>query len=260
MNSALYRGHVVHRRHRPTEHRFRYRLFLVLLDLDELDTVFARRWLWSTRRFSLAWFRRRDHLGDPAVPLQEAVRRTVAKKTGHAPAGPIRILTHLRYFGYVQNPVSFYFCYDAAGAEVEAIVAEINNTPWGERHCYVLSRDDNQGTDAHHRYTFAKAFHVSPFMPMELGYEWRFGFEEDRLEIRMANLEGTDRLFDAALSLTRKPITGPSLAGALVRHPFMTAKVVLGIYWNALRLWMKRVRFHAHPKHGTPRTKIRTDS
>ena len=136
--SAIYEGTVRHRRRRPRLHAFTYRVFLMYLDLDDLDDVFQGRWLWSTQRPALARFRREDHVGDPSVPLDEAVRDLVAARTGHRPAGPVRLLTHLRYFGYVMNPVSFYYCFAADGAGLEAIVAEVNNTPWGEQHCYVL--------------------------------------------------------------------------------------------------------------------------
>ncbi len=175
MHSAIYRGWVRHRRHAPRRHVFRYRLFLLYLDLAELDTVFRGRWLWSTRRLALARFHRADHLGDTATPLDAAVRDLVEAQTGRRPAGPIRLLTHLRYFGYCFNPVSFYYCFDASGARVETIVAEVNNTPWGERHCYVLDETHDAGCGDRRRYRFDKAFHVSPFMPMDLTYDWRFG-------------------------------------------------------------------------------------
>ena len=159
--SCLYVGSVRHRRHTPRAHAFRYPLFLAYLDLAELDTVFRGRWLWSARRFALAWFRRRDHLGSPAMPLDQAVRDLVERHSGRRPQGPIRLLTHLRYFGYCFNPVSFYYCFDAQGEQVETVVAEVNNTPWGERHCYVLDGEPRL------RYRTSKAMHVSPFMPMD---------------------------------------------------------------------------------------------
>ena len=139
MHSALYQGWLRHRRRAPRAHAFAYPLFMAYLDLAELDRVFAGRWLWSARRAAPARFAREDHFGDPALPLDEAVRRLVHERTGRRPAGPIRLLTHLRYFGYVFNPVSFFYCY--AGDEVQTIVAEVNNTPWGERCMYVLSRN-----------------------------------------------------------------------------------------------------------------------
>jgi len=247
VNSCLYRGAVRHRRREPVAHEFRYPLFMLYLDLDELPAVFDGRWLWSARRPNLAWFRRADYLGDPRQPLERAVRDLVAERTGVRPAGPIRLLTHLRYFGYVLNPVSFYYCFDAPGRRVEALVAEITNTPWGERHAYVL-RAGGDGADRRlQRFRFPKEFHVSPFMAMEHEYGWRFAPPGRRLLVHMENHAPDGKLFDATLLLRRQPLDGRSLAAALLRHPAMTARVGLGIYWQALRLWAKRAPFHPHP-------------
>ena len=136
--SCLYEGSVRHRRHGTPRDELHYRMFMVYLDLDELPECFDGRLLWSARRPALAWFRRADHLGDPRTPLAEAVRELVAERTGTRPEGPIRLLTHLRYFGHCFNPVSFYYCYDATGEQLSAVVAHVTNTPWGERHSYVL--------------------------------------------------------------------------------------------------------------------------
>ncbi|MEZ5451088.1 MAG: DUF1365 family protein, partial [Thiolinea sp.] len=130
MHSRLYVGRVNHRRYTPRPHAFSYRLFMLYLDLDELPTLFKPYWLWSVDRPNLARFRRRDHLGDPQQPLSEAVRERIEQETGRRPAGPIRLLTHFSYFGYRFNPVSFYYCFDAADQQLEYIVAEVNNTPW----------------------------------------------------------------------------------------------------------------------------------
>ncbi len=265
MHSSLYFGRVRHRRFLPREHTFRYDLFMVYLDLAELDRVFAGRWLWSTRRTALARFRRADYLGDPSLSLDEAVRQRVAQATGQRPTGPIRMLTHLRYFGYVFNPVSFYYVHDAADTRVETIVAEITNTPWEERHSYVLTQDtagNPTNSDdptqcprpgAPQRHRFAKAFHVSPFMPMEQGYDWRFSEPGNTLSVHMQNLQAESKVFDATLALERQPITGASLARALLLFPLMTLKIIAAIHWQALRLWLKRTPFHAHPSR-RPRT------
>lgn len=253
MNSAIYAGQVRHRRFHPKPHAFQYGLFMVLLDLDELDTVFSKRWLWSTRWFNLAWFRRKDHLGDPQKPLVNEVRRLVCKHTGHTPQGPIRLLTHLRYFGYCFNPVSFYYCYDATGARVETVVAEVNNTPWGERHCYVLPEIMNRGHARHKRYAFSKHFHVSPFMEMALDYDWRIAAPGEQLAVHMQNHKPAEahshKVFDATLVLNRLPITGINLAKVLIQYPAMTIKVTAGIYYQALKLWLKGVPFYDHPKN-----------
>jgi DUF1365 family protein len=246
LNSCIYRGVVRHRRLTPA-HRLRLPLFMVYLDLDELDRVFEGRWLWSTRRPNLAWFRRKDHFGDPQVPLDTAVRDLVESRTGRRPAGPIRLLTHLRYFGYCLNPISLFFCHDVA-ERIEAVVAEVHNTPWGERYCYVLeeSPKDPAGKMRHRT---VKAFHVSPFMEMELDYRWMITPPGRRFAIHMESYRSREKVFDATMSLSRREIDRRTLNGSLLRYPFMTLQVVLFIYLHAGLLWLKRAQFHPHPKH-----------
>jgi hypothetical protein len=249
MKSALYTGRLSHRRFSPVAHAFRYHVTFCWLDLAELDTVFNGRWLWSTRRPALAWLRRADYLGDPVVPLDQAVRDLVERRTGMRPPGPIRLLTQLRSFGACFNPVSFYYCYDPAGTRIDTVIAEITNTPWGERHAYVLpapmgERDEDFGL----RFRFGKRFHVSPFMPMNQQYDWTLGEPGPALRIRMLNrTQGGERVFDAALALERREITGPNLAWALARHPVASLDVLRKIHWQALRLWLKRAPFYGHP-------------
>ncbi len=247
LQSCIYVGQVRHRRFEPIEHQFRYRMFMMYLDLEELPHLFKGRWLWSSRRAAPARFDRRDHLGDPQVPLDEAVRRLAQENTGRRPQGSIRLLTHLRYFGYCFNPISLYFCFDAQGRQVETIVAEVDNTPWGERHCYVLDESQNRGTQRNKLFEFPKEFHVSPFMGMGLGYRWRISAPQDALTVHIENLQGQKRLFDATLALRRREVTGFNLTGALTFYPFMTARVMAAIYWQAFRLWRKGAPFFPHP-------------
>jgi DUF1365 family protein len=230
-------------------HAFTYRLFMMYLDLAELERVFRGRWLWSTNRPNVARFKRSDYLGDSTVPLAESVRDLVERRTGERPGGPIRLLTHLRYFGYCFNPVSFYYCFDRRDEHVETIVAEITNTPWKERHAYVLDERRNDGNRRRKRFRFRKSFHVSPFMEMEHDYNWRFSEPTDHLIVHMENERHGERVFDATMVMHRRPITGVELARALARFPFMSGQIITAIYWQALRLHLKRCPFVPHPKH-----------
>lgn len=258
MNSCLYLGQVKHRRYTPVSHAFSYRLFMLYLDLDELPWLFSRYWLWSAQRPALARFRRADHLGDRNTGLADAVRNLVADKTGVKLAGPIRLLTNLRYFGYGFNPVSFYYCFDADDSSVEVIVAEVNNTPWGEQHCYILPESINRGHTRNKRFLVDKDFHVSPFMGMDVDYDWRFSPPGEHLVIHKKNIKDGQALFGATLMLDRKPIGSHTLAGVLIRYPFMTLRIVVAIYFQALLLWLKKTPLYPHPdKHPTPESVIK---
>jgi DUF1365 family protein len=249
VNSTLYLGRVRHRRFAPRPHAFSYPLFMVALDLGELATVFRGRWFWSVERPNLASFRRADHFGPQEQPLDECVRSLVAQATGRRPTGPIRLLTHLRYFGHCFNPVSFYYCYAADGVALECIVAEITNTPWRERHCYVLPLNSgtSQASPRIARWRFDKEFHVSPFMPMNLRYDWRFSPPGEALAVHMLCEREGEKVFDASLALERRPLGAWSMAAVLLRFPVMTLRLLLAIHWQALRLWLKRVPVHTHP-------------
>jgi DUF1365 family protein len=249
MQSRIYKGWVEHRRVAPRQHRFRYRMFMMYLDLAELPDLFDRVHFWSARRAAPAWFKRSDYLGPADIPLDEAVRALVSARTGTRPQGPIRLLAHLRYFGYCMNPVSFYYCFDRSGARLETIVAEITNTPWGERHQYVLPV--SAGEERLKRFEFDKSFHVSPFMPMDMQYRWSFNEPGERLFVNMQNLRAGERMFDATLNLRPTPVTPGALLRLLAGYPLMTLQVIAGIHWQALQLWWKRTPVYGHPGHIT---------
>lgn len=248
LHSAVYEGVVRHHRRVPHPHAFEYRMAQVYLDLDEIDGVFERRWLWSSGRANFAQFRRSDYLGPAHLPLAEAVRQRVEQATGSRPIGPIRMLTHMRYFGVVFNPVTFYYCFAEDGSSLVCVVAEITNIPWRERHAYVLPVDTAHRHGRALSWTFAKSFHVSPFMPMAREYDWRFTVPGDDLHVHMDVLRDGRREFDATLTLQRRPLGSGSLARVLWRYPLMTVQVVCAIHWQALRLWLKRNPVHNHPQ------------
>jgi len=247
MHSCIYEGQVRHRRFEPKTHHFDYKMFMMYLDLDELPSLFDRFLLWSSSRPNIAYFNRSKHHGPHTQSLADAIRDLVEESTGSRPIGPIRLLTHLSYFGYGFNPVSFYYCFDESDEHLETVVAEVNNTPWGEQHCYVLSDSMNTGTVNRKIYHFDKAFHVSPFMPMHMAYQWYFSTPSGQLNVHMKNMKDSEKHFDATLKLKSKPITSLSLARLLVVYPLMTAKVIVAIHYQALRLWIKRIPLHTHP-------------
>jgi DUF1365 family protein len=248
---SLYFGRVRHQRSTPRRHAFSYRLFLVGLDLDRVEEAMqVSPWL-GYERFAHSSFRRRDYFGDPQVPLDEAVRAHVEAETGRRPTGPIELVTQLRTFGYSFNPVTFYYCWTTDRSQLEAVVAEITNTPWGERHAYVLPwpalADADAPTRRSHRWQFRKSFHISPFSPMELEHDWRFAQPGKRLGVHMMNRAASGTEFEATLLMDRQPFTRRNVHRALRRHPFMPGKTLLGIYWQALKLFVKRAPFHTHP-------------
>lgn len=243
---ALYRGWVRHRRLAPRAHSFRMGLFYPLLDVERVDEALAPLWGWSARRPAPARFVREHYLGDPARPLAEAVRDRVEEQGLPRPAGPVRLLGQLQYLGHCFNPVVFYFCHDAEDRRVEAVVAEITNTPWGERRCYVFPTA-GQPEGGPWLFEFDKDFHVSPFMPLEIRWRWRFTAPGRSLVVHMENWQAGERIFDATLSLRRSPLAPARSLAALLRWPALTVLVVARIHWEALRLWLKRLPVHAHP-------------
>ncbi len=247
MHSCLYEGRVRHRRFALVERAFSFPLFMVYVDLAEIETTFGRRGLWSTKWPAVARFRRRDHLGPSEQPLDDSVRELVEGRLGWRPEGPIRLLTHFRYFGVGMNPISLYYCFDAHGTVLQAVVAEVNNTPWGERHCYAIDLRD-RGDDEHVlRERSQKQLHVSPFLPMDLEYDWRLTIPGERLTVAIGCESADGRLFSAILSLHRKPLTRARRIWSLIRYPLMTAQVIAGIYWQAFLIRMRGVPFIPHP-------------
>ena len=231
--SCVYEGTIRHRRLDPINHELRYPIALLFLDLDELPEVLDGHALWSARRPALGWVRRADYMSAVAVRGRAGT------------AGPVRLLTHARTYGHCFNPVSFYYCYDAAGERVEAVVAEVTNTPWGERHAYVLRRD---GDERVIEGGFDKAFHVSPFMGMDHRYAWRVVEPGPELLVHIDSLRDGRRTFDATLTLQRRELNGRMLNRLLWRYPAATLVAGARIYAHALRLKLKGAPYFPHPR------------
>jgi DUF1365 family protein len=243
--NALYEGWVGHRRLHPVEHSFRYRVFMAYLDLDAVPERVGAPWLWSTRHPALVRFRRADYLGDARIGLADAVRALVAERTGSRPRGPVRLLTNVRCLGHLFNPVSFYYCFDHHGEGLEAVVAEVTNTPWGERHAYVLGTLDERGAV---RERVDKVFHVSPFMAMDHEYELCLTAPAQHLGVEIVSRRGGEVHFDASLQLERRALDPASLRRVLRRQPAPTLAIVARIYANAARLKLKGAPYFSHPR------------
>jgi uncharacterized protein len=259
-SSAVYEGHVRHRRFDPVEHEFSYPLFLMYLDLAELPEVLDPFPGWSARRRALARFRRADFLGDPARPLDACARDEVEAATGRRPSGPVRLLGGLRYLGHSFNPVSFYYCFDPSAERVESVVADVENIPWGERHAYVLSRGERTGQVLSEQ--IDKSLHVSPLMGMDQTYSFRASEPGETLSVHIESRprattaegeRGPGKSFDATLNLRRRELTPATMRRLLARYPAMSLQVVARIYAQSARLKLKGARYFPHPEGSRPK-------
>jgi DUF1365 family protein len=234
--SAIYEGSVRHRRFGAPGDEFEHALALAYLDLDELPGLLGGRLV--APRPGLVRFRRRDFLGDPSVPLADAVR----ERTGTD--GPVRLLANLRVFGHCFNPVAFYYCFGSGGKTLDAVLAEVTNTPWGERHSYLVRGEGARVM----RGVSDKRMHVSPFMPMDQHYRWNVATPGPSLSVHIENHDDAGKTFDATLSLRRRELTQRSLAAVTARYPFATLRVLALIYGHAAALKLRGARVHPHPR------------
>jgi DUF1365 family protein len=243
--SAIYTGSLRHRRYAEVTREFSHPVNFVYLDLEELPELAGGR---LTRPTPGPWrFRRQDFHGPRAVPLDTAVRDTIERQTGDRPAGPVRLLTQLRCFGISFNPISLYYCFDAAGERVESVLAEVTNTPWRERHAYALG--PFTGTRVL-RSTRAKALHVSPFMPMDQRYEVALTPPAQTLSVHIDLRRDAVSDFDATLALQRHAMSEATLSRLIRADPFGPATTVARIYAQGLKIKRAGVPVQPHPTRG----------
>jgi DUF1365 family protein len=245
MQPAIYTGSIRHRRFAERRHEFCYQLFMVWLDIDRLPEQMQVSKLAGYNRFNWATFAERDHFGDPALPLRRRLESSAAAHGVRLSGGPVYLLTHLRYLGHNFNPISLFYCYRPQG-ELEAVLAEVNST-FGERHNYWLSAAQLERPGQPDVYRLPKRMHVSPFLPMNLEYRFVLPPPGERLAAHIGVLAGERVELDATLELRREPWSAGALRRALLRFPWMTAKVIAAIHWQALRLLLLRVPIFTHP-------------
>ena len=242
----LYTGIVKHRRFTPFKREFSYPVFMLYLDINDLDSVMKKSFFWNIDKAAVVSFNRKDFHNINTMSLDQAVRDTVQKKAGVRPDGKIRMLAHLRYFGYCFNPVTFYYCFDRNDNEVEFILAEVTNTPWKERYSYVLqaSQGDKEKVI---KSKMKKELHVSPFWDMDHIYDWVFSSPAEKLNVFMENYKDGEKVFDASLNMKRDILNRASLFSSIFKFPFMTIKVVFWIHLQAFFLWLRGATFYTHP-------------
>jgi len=256
-SSALYVGAVTHRRLRPKPHRLRYRVFSLLLDLDEIPTLARNLRLFSHRRFNLFGFDECDHADGSGTPLRQWVECQLAAAAIDLQGGSIRLLAMPRVLGYGFNPISVYFCHHRDG-HLLALLHEVHNT-FGERHTYLIPVE-SPGDSAEIRQDCDKAFHVSPFMAMNMRYEFRVRAPGKALNIVIRGTDANGPIIVAALAGERRELTDAALLGAFLRTPLLTLKVIAGIHWEALRLWRKGLKFYGKPTPPTTAVSIVTNT
>ncbi len=248
LQSSIYRGPVVHERLRPKRHRLRYRVFSLLLDLDELEELDRKFRLFGYNRWALLAF----HDGDHGPTTGDALRPWVEdrlKEAGLAPdGGPIRLLCYPRILGYVFNPLSVFFCYRRDG-RLAAILYEVCNT-YRERHTYVIPVQDSERNVI--RQSCGKALYVSPFIGMDSQYHFRIVPPDEEVKIVIRQEDSDGLLLAASFRGARAPLNEGALARCLARFPFLTMKVVAGIHWEALLMWLKGYPYFSHDPAAAP--------
>lgn len=247
MQSCLYAGVVTHQRATPVAHHLRYKVSMAYLDLDETELL-KQRGLLSRRRFSLGTFDESDHVFGQHDVLKQGLRQYLARSHGFQLDGPVRLLTQLRVLGMYFSPLNLYYCFDSDGSRVTAVVAEVSNTPWNERHHYLLWSGNQTADGDRLGYHHPKQFHVSPFMPMEMAYGWRLTVPSKDLSVRIETQQDDRTVMTAAMELEQLELSPTNLRRLAYRTPAAPVHILSGIYYQAFKLWWKKCPYYPHPK------------
>ena len=241
---AIYQGVIIHQRSSPKKHSFTYKTNMLYLDLDKIKEAFSDNFFWSYNKPNFASFYRSDFYGDKNKTIKKSIQTLLLKKINLNHKGKIFLLTTIRFFGYSFNPVSFYYCFDET-KKIQAIVTHITNTPWKEKYAYV--HDCRNNSSMSKIFKFEKNFHISPFMPMDINYNWVFTSPKDFLYVSMDNLLKNKLIFNATLKMTKRAWSAYALNKILFLSIPMSIKAIILIYFNALILFIKKVKFYPHP-------------
>jgi DUF1365 family protein len=242
MKSAIYVGEIAHQRNLPKVHSFRYPFFMWYLNLDELEGLpDLGRWF-SVRHWAISRMQRNDYLGDPQLPLAEAVRTRMYELTGQPVTGQVCGLMNMRTLGLYFSPVNFYYGFDEDG-HLTHFLAEVSNTPWNERHHYA-----HYVANGHYELTHSKAFQVSPFNPLQQQYRWRIGPPGETVGVAIMVSDGRGEIFEARLQLARRHLDKTTVRHLLLKKPVMTASIVGGIYYQALKIYLKGIPYVPYAK------------
>lgn len=244
IESGIYQGSVRHRRFSVAHHAFAYKVFMILVDIDNIQAVTRRSWLWSLNKPNIASFYESDFLVQYDGSLREKANAVLENAGVKQPPAKIFLLSNWRYFGYIINPISCYYCYNENN-KLENMILEVTNTPWKERKVYVLPCETAQKFQY---IQFAKELHVSPFFAMDMIYHLHASEPVAKLALHLENHQDNNKVFDATLTLDKQDISGAHLLLGLIRYPLMTLTVFMAIHWQALKLFLKKVPVQLHPE------------